>query len=135
MKVKIARSVRDMIVSQAEQVVDKEICGLLIGKADRIDEAVPAGNVAPDPRRMFEIDPAVLLAEHRRARESGVQVVGHYHSHPGGKPLPSLRDAASACHDGAIWLIVGDGGALAAFQAVADGIIAGHFNPVELEVF
>lgn len=134
MKVKIARHVRDMILSQAADVSDKEICGLLIGEAYRIEKAVPAANVAADPRRLFEIDPAALLSEHRRARETGTLVIGHYHSHPGGKPMPSLRDAASALQDGALWLIIGEGGAMAAFRAVADGIIAGRFDPVDLEI-
>lgn len=134
MKVRIARTARDAILLEAQRTVDREVCGLLIGQDRLIEMAVPAPNVAADPRRMFEVDPAVLLAEHRRAREAGHRVLGHYHSHPGGRASPSLRDAANALQDGAVWLIAGEGGALAAFCAKEGGEIAGRFDPVDLEV-
>ncbi|RZM10829.1 MAG: hypothetical protein EOP68_05345, partial [Sphingomonas sp.] len=59
--------------------------------------------------RSFEIDPVALFAAHRRARAGGQAVVGHYHSHPSGVPVPSARDAAQAMGDGALWLIIGGG--------------------------
>src|SRR3546814_15168959 len=66
----------------------------LTGADGEIGQAVPAANVASDPRRTFESDPAVLLAAHRRARSEGALGLGHYHSPPGGWPTSSLRDAA-----------------------------------------
>src|SRR3546814_12261042 len=83
---------------------------------------------------MFEIDPAMLLSEHRRARADGHRVLGHYHSHPGGKPVPSLRDAANAHQDGALWVIATADGALAAFCAVEGGVISGRFDRVDMEL-
>src|SRR3546814_18987331 len=91
----------------------------LTGADGEIGQAVPAANVASDPRRTFEIDPAVLLAAHRRARSEGGLVLGPYHSHPGGRPMPSHRDAARALSGGAIWLIDGDGGAIGQLTAKA----------------
>lgn len=134
MKVRIARTANDIILLEAEQTRDREVCGLLIGQTGFIEAAVPMANVAPDSRRMFEIDPAMLLSEHRRARVAGHRVLGHYHSHPGGKPVPSLRDAANAHQDGALWVIATDDGALAAFCAIAGGVIAGRFDRVDLEI-
>lgn len=90
---------------------DEEICGLLLGSSDHIVEARPCRNVAVDPARMFEIDPAVLITAHRAARAGGPQVIGHYHSHPSGTPAPSATDAASAVPDGSYWLIIGAGAA------------------------
>ena len=66
---------------------------------------IEAANAATDPTRFFEIDPAVLLATHRRARAGGLRVVGHYHSHPGGDLRPSANDASHAVETSAIWLI------------------------------
>lgn len=87
-----------------------ECCGLLLGQGERIDAARPADNVAPDPARHFEIDPAALLAAHKAARGGGPQVLGYFHSHPNGLARPSATDAKSAGHDGRIWAIVANGG-------------------------
>lgn len=112
-----------------------EVCGLLLGVAApgtvAITHLLPAANVAADPARFFEIDPAVLLAAHRAARAGAPQVVGHYHSHPGGDATPSPRDAAAAAPDGALWLIAA-AGTVAAWRAVADGALHGRFDAVEL---
>lgn len=86
-----------------------EVCGLLLGHFGCITQARPAENVAPDPARHFELDPAALLAAHKAARAGGPAVMGHYHSHPGGCPEPSATDAAYAAPDGSLWLIVGRG--------------------------
>lgn len=83
-----------------------EVCGLLLGRDRRIEAIGPAANVAPDPARHFELDPAVLIAAHRAARAGGLPVIGHYHSHPSGIAWPSATDAACASPDGSAWLIV-----------------------------
>ncbi|WP_374943646.1 M67 family metallopeptidase [Sphingomonas sp.] len=106
-----------------------EACGLLLGAGAHVATAQPCANVAADPARRFEIDPATLLAAHRLARSGGPQVLGHYHSHPGGSPVPSPRDAADAAPDGALWLIVGAREARL-WRAVADGAVEGRFDPV-----
>lgn len=108
-----------MIVHIASRLMDRilddaarnraEICGLLLGGAGRIDAITPAANVAPDPVRHFELDPAMLIAAHRAARAGGPGVMGHYHSHPSGDPVPSAIDAACAAPDGSLWLIIGRG--------------------------
>ncbi len=83
-----------------------EVCGLLFGTAEKVLRAEPCANVAPDPARAFEIDPAALFAAHRAARLDGPQVIGCYHSHPSGNAVPSARDAEAAMGDGALWLIL-----------------------------
>lgn len=130
MIVAISRALLERLSAEAAASPGAEICGLLLGTVDRIETALPAANVAADPRRRFEIDPAVLFAVHRDARAGGAQPVGHYHSHPGGSAEPSTIDAESAV-PGQLWLILGaDGPAL--FLAVAQGSIAGRFERVEL---
>ncbi len=69
-------------------------------------EARSAANVAADPLRHFEIDPAALIAAHRAERGGGLQLLGYYHSHPAGHPLPSATDCAHASGDGRAWAIV-----------------------------
>lgn len=84
----------------------REVCGLLLGRDGRIVEARPAANVADDPARAFEIDPAALFAALRAARAGGPALIGYYHSHPSGAAAPSARDLAMAAEDGKLWLIV-----------------------------
>jgi proteasome lid subunit RPN8/RPN11 len=105
MTVAISRALLDEIRALAA-ARDDEVCGLLLGRADRIEAIRPAANVAPDPSRHFEIDPAMLIAAHRQARAGGPAVIGHYHSHPSGVTAPSATDAACAAPDGSLWLIV-----------------------------
>lgn len=104
----ISRSLLGRIVSLAAAEKD-EICGLLLGGAGRISAIRTAANVAADPAIHFEIDPAVLIAAHREARAGGPAVIGHYHSHPSGYPVPSATDVASAVPDGSYWMIVAAG--------------------------
>src|SRR3546814_18866068 len=105
----------------------------LTGADGEIGQAVPAANVASDPRRTFEIDPAVLLAAHRRARSEGGLVLGHYHSHPGGRPMPSLRAAASPLSEGAICLNVAAGDTTGRFRATEKGGTPRRFAPRRAE--
>ncbi len=110
-----------------------EVCGLLRGFGDRVACAEPARNVATEPARHFEIDPATLLAAYRDARNGGLAVLGCYHSHPSGSAEPSPTDAAQAAADGRLWLIIG-GGTARLWRAVAQGERHGRFVPVSFEV-
>lgn len=130
-RLEIASELRDRIVADAVASPHAEVCGLLLGHGLRVLAIEPCRNVAADPARRFEIDPAALLAAHRRARGGGPAVIGHYHSHPSGHALPSPRDAADAAADGAIWLIVAED-ALTAWRAVDDGLLHGRFQPLPL---
>lgn len=132
MVVTISRMLLDQI--QAIAAADRaEVCGLLLGAAGRIEAIAPAANVAPDPARHFELDPAALIAAHRAAREGGAQIIGHYHSHPSGVAVPSATDAACAAPDGSLWLIVA-GGDARLWVAQGDGAGGVRFAPATLRV-
>lgn len=113
MGLEISSTLLARLLSEAHASPQAEICGLLFGSAERIDAAEACANVAANPARRFEIDPVALFAAHRRARRGRVKVLGHYHSHPSGDPVPSETDAAGAMGDGAVWLILGSGDARA----------------------
>src|SRR4051794_37907155 len=103
---KISSTLLERLLTDTKNSPHAEICGLLYGSLlygslGRIAEAEACANVAADPARSFEIDPAALFAAHRRARSGGapgadMAVIGHYHSHPSGAAVPSERDAAQA---------------------------------------
>ena len=133
MGVRIATELLARIVAEAAAASGLEVCGLLFGDTDAITDVRPCRNVAADPSRIFELDPAQLLAAHRAARAGGARIVGHYHSHPSGTPEPSARDAADAPPDGALWLIVA-GGEVKAWRGVPSGERHGRFDAIQLVV-
>lgn len=114
--------------------VPQEICGILFGRRGRVDAYRGARNVAADPFRHFEIDPAILIAAERDARNGGEPILGYYHSHPTGMVKPSLTDADSAAADGRIWLIL-NGQNAAAWHATKNGEIYGRFDAITLDCF
>ncbi|BAK65078.1 peptidase M67 family protein [Sphingobium sp. SYK-6] len=132
MSLAISTTLLDQIRAHARAAAPQECCGLLLGTGSDVHAIVPARNVADAPLHRFEIDPIVLLRAHRAAREGGPAIIGHYHSHPGGAPFPSLVDAAMAEGQGEFWLIMGGEGAMKAWRALPSGSVHGCFEPVEL---
>lgn len=137
MTLRLSSGQRQFLLDAAAQALPEEVCGLLVGQDGEVADLVPARNVARDPRRSFEIDPATLLATYREARGRGQRVLGHWHSHPNGRAAPSARDAARALDNGQIWLIIA-GDTLTAWRAEAgSGASAAgpaRFTAVPLEI-
>ncbi|HKT86565.1 MAG TPA: M67 family metallopeptidase [Novosphingobium sp.] len=106
MIVEVTSGVLATLRAEAARSAPRECCGVLLGRGDRIEEVMPAANLAERPEIRFEIDPVVLLAAHKAARAREVQVIGYYHSHPSGRAVPSPTDRERASGDGRIWAIV-----------------------------
>jgi proteasome lid subunit RPN8/RPN11 len=109
MEIEVTSGTIATLLAEAALAAPNECCGLLLGRSGRVLEARPASNIAPDPSRHFEIDPAALLAAHRAARSGGPELLGYYHSHPQGHPLPSATDCEHASGDGRAWAIIAQG--------------------------
>lgn len=107
MMLEISRAALAVIRAESAATAPREACGLLFGTDARIECATVAANVAPDPLRHFEIDPAALFAAIRAERAGGARLVGYWHSHPSGDAVPSATDRAMAAPDGKLWLIFG----------------------------
>ena len=95
-----------IVVEHAREAVPEECCGLLLGKAGEIVDAVRTRNIADDPATRFLIDPADHFAGLHAARGRGLEVVGFYHSHPASPPEPSARDVAEFSYPGHLYAIV-----------------------------
>lgn len=130
MAVRISSDLLAAIIADAAGA-DEEVCGLLLGRGNRVETRLACRNVAAEPAVSFEIDPAQLIAAHRAARSGGPTVLGSYHSHPGGIAEPSARDAAAAAPDGSLWLIIGAGSAKL-WRATAQGRYIGRFDAEEI---
>lgn len=109
MPFEVSSSLVKGLLDAAERAHPDEACGLLLGRNGQVESIVRCANVHPHPRRQFEIDPEALIDAHRAAREGGPEIVGYYHSHPLGPPVPSATDRAHATGDGRVWAIVGEG--------------------------
>ncbi len=109
MAVEVTSGVIATLLKEAEASAPLECCGLLLGHGERIDQAAPTANISPAPETRFEIDPAALFAAHRAARTGGAAVLGYYHSHPKGHPVPSATDCEHSTGDLRVWAIIAAG--------------------------
>jgi proteasome lid subunit RPN8/RPN11 len=106
MTIEVTSGAMATLRAEAASAAPLECCGLLLGHEGRIDTVAPAANVSPQPAVRFEIDPLALLAAHKAARSGGCQVLGYYHSHPAGHPVPSATDCEHSTGDLRAWAIV-----------------------------
>lgn len=73
-----------------------ESCGVVVRSAGGACRYLPVRNVAADPARRFELDPAEQLAIWRRAAAGEFALVALVHSHPDGTADFSAADRAAA---------------------------------------
>ena len=64
---------------------------MLTGRDGLIENAVGMRNIASEPATRYRIDPAEHIALTRHLRGTGRSILGAYHSHPHGDPVPSPR--------------------------------------------
>jgi proteasome lid subunit RPN8/RPN11 len=111
----LAASVRDDLVEHAREGATEtppvEVCGVLAGERDANGERRAIGarrvpNVADRPTVAYELEPAAALAAIDAIEDAGREVLGFYHSHPGGPPRPSDADRAQAAWPGYCYLVV-----------------------------
>ncbi len=98
--VEIPESEVRRIARRAATVWPREACGVLIGHRDGASVAVHrAGlcrNIDPCPGARYELHPRDFLRWDRAAGRREWEVVGIWHSHPGGAPVPSATDRERA---------------------------------------
>ncbi len=88
-----------VIRAHGAQTYPHECCGALIGRADpaEVVRALPLPNTTEEgPRRRFLIRPQDYRAAERAASESGLDLIGFYHSHPDHPARPSIHDLERA---------------------------------------
>jgi desampylase len=136
---RIQRTVLDTIAAHARRDVPRECCGLLIGTAAEVMEAIPAANEADDPLRRYEVSPLAHLTQIRRCRElakaagADFSVVGAYHSHPRSAAEPSPTDREQAFEE-FLYVIAGPVDSSRSLDIRAYRLRNGLFEAVELIV-
>jgi [CysO sulfur-carrier protein]-S-L-cysteine hydrolase len=109
---RIRHAALEEVITHARAAQPVECCGMLLGTAPTIEEAIQAKNLAASPTR-FLIDPRDHINARRTARTRGLDVIGFYHSHPHSPAWPSPTDLAEAAYPDAVYLIVSLAGAAA----------------------
>jgi proteasome lid subunit RPN8/RPN11 len=77
----------DKIRRHGEETYPNECCGILVGTSEgdirSVRSVVRCDNVRTDSSQThYHIDPRQLVRSQREARESGLDIIGFYHSHP-----------------------------------------------------
>jgi len=104
------RDLYDDLRAHGEATYPNECCGILLGKTDtaaiRVTSLVRAGNTRTDSaHNRYNIAPEELIAAQRQARNSGLDIVGFYHSHPDHPAQWSTTDFAEAHWFGCSYVI------------------------------
>ena len=123
--VAISVAVLDEMVAHAREDAPDECCGLLVGTADRIDEAARTPSAERSPNR-YQIDPAAHFAVIRRLRGTDRAIIGAYHSHPRSAAAPSPSDIREAYDAELVHVIVSLAGAEPEVRAwrIREGVAA-----------
>jgi proteasome lid subunit RPN8/RPN11 len=129
--IRVPHTVRQAVIDQARAARPRECCGLLVGYGADVLFAYPVRNVAASTVR-YEVDPKAHIDLRRVLRRAvpSLRIVGVYHSHPAGPPVPSAADIDEALYGGWIHLIVGLAGGRA--QLAAYRIQRGRVEPLTL---
>ncbi len=105
-EIKIQRPLAVHLLTLAQRSAQREICGLIGGKAGQPCTCYPIDNIADSPQTAFLMQPEQQAAALRAIAEKGEQLFAIYHSHPDTPPVPSARDLAEVGQYGAYYLII-----------------------------
>lgn len=92
----------DTMVAHAEKTFPNECCGAMIGTIDgdvkTVTIAEPMENAySGEQGARYELRPEDLLEADRRARASGLDLIGIFHSHPDCDAYFSKTDLENSC--------------------------------------
>ncbi|MGH2521048.1 MAG: Mov34/MPN/PAD-1 family protein [Anaerolineales bacterium] len=93
------------IIAHVQAGLPNEACGLLGGVDGVVRRVYPAENIRRSPWE-YQLDPQQQVRAMLEMEAQGWELVGIFHSHPGGPPLPSATDVARAYYPESIYLIL-----------------------------
>lgn len=120
----------EAMLAHARAEAPFEACGALGGRDGRVEKVYPAQNAEKSPA-LYRMVPEEQLQIFLEIEGQGWELVGIYHSHPGGPAYPSATDLELAYYPEAVYVILSlvESPAARAFR-----IVEGVVTPVEMEV-
>ena len=89
LKAKVDSAIR----AHGRETFPHECCGAMLGKDGVVEQAYALPNTTDEgPRRRFLVRPNDYRVAEKQARESGLDLLGFYHSHPDHPAEPSQYD-------------------------------------------
>jgi proteasome lid subunit RPN8/RPN11 len=100
--IEIEKKAWESMVLHAERTYPDECCGAMLGRAQGekkfVTQAAPIENSYQGAQgARYELRPEDLLSADRRARESGLDLIGIFHSHPDCDAYFSETDLKNSC--------------------------------------
>ncbi|AIE75165.1 MULTISPECIES: M67 family metallopeptidase [unclassified Synechocystis] len=135
-RISLSLSQQSQIYRHAELLYPEECCGLLLGQLVteengdlywQVEEVQPTENCWGQVEEFeqdynqnqdsnlgklhyFAIDPKVLLTAQKDCRQRSLSIIGIFHSHPHGQPIPSEFDRAIAWPEYVYLIVSGENG-------------------------
>jgi proteasome lid subunit RPN8/RPN11 len=117
MALQIAQAQVEAMIEHARQEFPNECCGLLAGRAGRVEVLFRGRNADQSPYT-YHLDPREQLEFFKDMDARGLDLLGIYHSHTQSAAYPSRTDVAQAHYPDAAYIIV----SLRAPDAAADAV-------------
>ena len=101
----LKKTLLDKIISQSRKEFPNEACGILAGKAGRVEKVYEMVNAEKSPQTYF-MDSREQLKVMKEMRNLGLEMVGIYHSHVASPARPSSHDIELALYPDVSYVIV-----------------------------
>jgi [CysO sulfur-carrier protein]-S-L-cysteine hydrolase len=93
--IKIKQSDLQAVIDHCIAGLSNEACGMMGGKSGSVEKVYPMKNAKPGPD-YYEMEPEEQFRVMKDIRDSGLELIGLFHSHPTGQAYPSSVDVSQA---------------------------------------
>lgn len=104
--IEISEKQKQEIFEHAKTAGKHEACGILAGKAGKVEKVYKMANTSDSPETCYFMDPKEQLKVMKEIRNKDLEMIGIYHSHVGSGAYPSARDVELAFYPEAIYVII-----------------------------
>ena len=107
-KIILSQSDKKTLTEHAENEKPNESCAILYGDIKNethiVKEAWLTENIEKSPVE-FTLSPEQTLEMHEKEKETGLQIIGIFHSHPNSQAIPSSTDKRFMENNRYVWII------------------------------
>lgn len=102
---RLSANQKSIILEHVVRCLPEEACGLLGGYGSFVKRVIPVTNRLHSPVR-FYMEPSELLEALEALEEEELELVGIFHSHPHGPPVPSETDLREFAYPESLMVIL-----------------------------